>query len=468
MQNFSQILQESRKTRKDETYVVTSAEIEEYVNKLKRQLPKEVQAVIYLTDKYGILSRETLEDILNASSGELKSMADKMSLDIAVLTDLQKQLQALKNNIRLLPQYQSQAERDAIKAGRIIASDLTLDFESERGRNMIAKMYTPIVHKIANQYKGSSSLDYAALVSAGMLGLAEAIKDFDPDKTDKPFKTYAAYKIQQAILDDMNELSHSLSGTNWYATKKYGDKLDAVSIDSLLGKDDDEYNIDHLAALGVTDDHRWIDITKDEREYWDDLYKLIDKKFTVRECNIFYRFFGLKDFWGKKEKSKDIAKSYGMSEGNIRNSIINKMLKYLLQDPKAREILDTLRTIYDVSLMRECIYFTDKQAIYETLISDDMFILLEELTKWNSSKVFKNSISNALNNLSAEDALYMIRCLNEGFSFVDTSYKKHKNIIITFLRYLYPTENFARLSDVSIIEYVVELSNISKEYKIQW
>lgn len=468
MQNFSQILIESRERKNFDSYSLLSSEINTYVNKVKRQLSKQVQDVIYLTDKYGLRDAEILQRVLDASKSEMSKIAVETKVSELDLLNLQKLMLALKKNIKLIPQFQTPAEREALESGRITVDDLTLDLTTDAGRNAAAKQYTPIVYKIVNQYLGKSSLDRAALISAGMLGLAEAIKDFDPEKTDKPFKTYVSYRVAQAILDDINAYSHSLSGTNWYAAKNYGDTLDAVSIDSLSRDDDDDYATDHLSALGMSDDHRWLDLSRDDQEYWKALYKIIDSKFSTRECNIFYRFFGLGDFWGKKEKSKDIAKSYGMSEGNIRNSVINKMLKFLKSDPKSRNILLALQTIYNESLMREMIYFSDKQMIYESLISDDMFILLEELNRWSNKNVYKNSISAALDNLSTEDALYIIKCLENGFSYIDDSYKKHKNVIVGFLKYVYPTETFNKASDVAIIDKLSELSDVSNEYKIKW
>lgn len=465
MQNFSQIVTEYRERTNYDSVSLLSSEINKYMTKVKKQLPKAVQDIIYQISKYEF-SGEKLQQIKDASSKGLQVISNETGVSVDVLHDIQKQLNSLKNNIRLLPQFQTPEERAAIESGKIDATDLTIDLSTSTGRNNVAKMYTPIVYKIVNQYVGKSSLDRAALISAGMSGLAEAMNDFDPSKTDKPFKSYAAYRIQQAILNDINEYSHSLSGTNWYASQKYADRLDAVSLDS-LSKDDDEFSLDHIASLGVSDDHRWIDLTKDEQEYWKTLYKIIDSKFSTRDCNIFYRYFGLGEFWGKKEKSKDIAKSYGMSEGNIRNSVINKILKFLRDDPKCKNILSPLLAIYSESIMKDLVYLDNKQAIYDALISDDTFILLEELNRWNNKDVFKRSIINALNGLSVDDALYITQCIERGFEYIDDTYKKHKNIIIGFLKFLYPTESFNKLSDVAIIEYITDISNIAKDYKIK-
>lgn len=469
MQNFSQILLEARNQNKNVSSVLTPDMIDKYVTTVKKQLPHNIQDVIYLTKKYNLLDGNTLREILDSSKSTLhKYVSEFVTLD--ELIDLQKQLLALKQNIRLLPQFQTSEEREEFYAGKIHADDLTVDLSTTAGRNAAAKQYMPLVNKIANDFVGKCSFDRAELISIGMHGLAEAINDYDPEKMpDKTFKTYAAYRIWQGITTDISKYSHDLSGTSWYANKKYGDQLDAVSIDSLMSTDDEgNYSNDHIAALGVSDDLRWIDLPKSEQEYWETLFKLLESKFSVKECNIFYRYFGLGEFWGKKEKSKDIAKSYGMSEGNIRNSIINKMLRFIKSDSKTRNILQSIQTIYNESLMRDLIYFTEKQAIYEALISDDMFILLEELNRWRNKDVLKNTVNNALECLTRDENTYIKKCLKEGFMFIDDTYKKNKQTITKFLSYIYPTEVFTKLSDVTIIEYITELSDTFKEFKIKW
>ena len=40
----------------------------------------------------------------------------------------------------------------------------------------------------------------------------------------------------------------------------------------------------------------------------------------------------------------------------------------------------------------------NKQMMIEAILSDDTFILLEELTRWSNKNVFINSINSALDN----------------------------------------------------------------------
>jgi hypothetical protein len=127
-----------------------------------------------------------------------------------------------------------------------------------------------------------------------------------------------------------------------------------------------------------------------------------------------------------------------------------------------------IRESYEVTLLKELIYFDTKEDVYEALISNDMFILLEEMSRWSNEKSFKSTIESTLNKLSIDDSKYFINCLNNGFEFIDETYKKNKKILIFILRELYPTETFNNKSDVYIIDKMTELSNISNEYKIKW
>ena len=128
-----------------------------------------------------------------------------------------------------------------------------------------------------------------------------------------------------------------------------------------------------------------------------------------------------------------------------------------------------LRESYEISLMNELIYNMDnKQVVYESLISNDMFIMLEELNRWGNKDNFKNSIIMILDKLSVEESKYFIECLINGFEYIDDTYKKHKKLLMYILKELYPTETFNNKSDVAIINYMSELSEISNNYNIKW
>ena len=107
----------------------------------------------------------------------------------------------------------------------------------------------------------------------------------------------------------------------------------------------------------------------------------------------------------------------------------------------------------------------DKEFILETLCNDDMFILLEELNRWGDKNIFRSALEQALINLPQRDQDYILNVLDNDFDFLDGSFKKYKKIIILFLSYMYPTETISRKSDVSLLDYMIELQDAYKKYK---
>ena len=452
MIKFTDILNESKQ---DYNGTVTLDELTDYINKTNKILPNIVRDALYLVKKYEILNADDINTILKSSKGSIKSLAKKFNIDEIGMEELWEIFKDLKSNIKLFPHFLTQFEQNSLIKGTAKVEDLIIDLDTAQGRNDVIKMYTPIVNKIVNQYVGKSKLTRSDLMSAAMEGFAKAIEQWDRSK-NQLFKTYLSYRVQQQILNEIDEHGHTLSGTNWYATAKYGaEMLDAVSIDGLSRNEDGEIKQDRLAALGYNDDGR---NEEADVEQWKKVFDILEKKFKQRDLDIFYRYFGLNGY--KREKSKDIAKMYGMSEGNIRNSVINKMIAFLKKDKGALELLMDLRESYNESLMIE-LFGCDKETILERLSNDDIYILLEEITKWNNKDVFKRALNTSLS--GNKDIILDI--LSGGFEEIDNNIKRYKKDIIAFLNNMYPTENFIRKTDVDVIEYMMELQEIYKRYK---
>ena len=452
MRKFSQLIDES--SQRDSLSILQS-EITTYINKVKSQLSVDIQKIIYATQKYNLTSADQIDEIRFATKSKLKDLVNKFNIPLDELTSLWTMLKQAKKKIRLLPQYQTASEREELEAGVLSMDDLTIDLTTQQGRNAVAKMYMPIALKIVNTYVGKSRLDKHSLMSAALDGMVSAMNNWKResigDEKTVSFKSYLVARIRQQILNDINKYGHSLSGTNSYASKEYGTALlDAVSLDGI--PTDDDFKQDRLAALGV-------EPRGEKYDAWESLYKLIEKTFSVRDVDIFYRFFGLNG--RKREKSKDIAKSYNMSEGNIRNSILNKMLKWLRTNPRAEEILSDIQDMYTESLMCDMLSFNKHQVI-EHLAEDDVYILLEELNRWRNKSLFDNALQRALKLVKSPEILSMIE---GGFNEIDNNLKKYKPNIITFLSCMCPSEKISNLSDVELIEYMQEISNAYKKYK---
>ena len=67
---------------------------------------------------------------------------------------------------------------------------------------------------------------------------------------------------------------------------------------------------------------------------------------------------------------------------------------------------------------------------------------------------------------SSKDKNTIIDLLRGDFNHLDDNYKKCKKIIILFLSMMYPTESFSRKTDVTVLEYMNELQEYFKKYKL--
>lgn len=455
MKNFSDTIGTILEARQDyDSEVLLRSEITAYINKVKKSLPADVQKVIYLTQKYNLDSAAKIDQIRLANKSKLKDLVDVLGVPQADLEDIWNLLKQIKNNYKLLPQYMSKSEREAIEAGQLSVDDLTIDLKTEQGRNAAAKMYVPLVIKIVNQLNGDPRLSRADKISVGMMALADAINKWKPvpeKPGDKvvPFKTYAGYQIRFAILNAMDEHGYAVSGTNWSAAK--AGNLSSMSIDNLLGG---EMDADHFGALGVEDKPDKNDETK-----WQKVFKMLAQKFSQRDLDIFYRYFGVNGY--KREKAKDIAKSHNMSPANINNGVLKNILKFIKSNKQIMNILQDIQDIYTECLLRDMVNFSRTQ-ILDGFITDHVYILLEELNPWRSKAAFDNALQRSMKSV-ADPCIQEI--LDSGFEAADNNIKTHKAHILQFLRSMYPTTQFNMYTDMDLIEKMMEVHDAYQKYK---
>lgn len=461
--NFSNIAAINEAAKRVSNEVLSSDDITAYLDAVKKRIPEQVADIIYLTAKYGLSSQKDIDDIRNANKGQLNKLAFKYKITDSEIEDLWETLKSIKTNLRLLPQYQTPSERKAFMNNKLDMSDITIDLDTSGGRNACAKQYMPMVHKIVNDYVGKSKLGKPELMSAALEGFTNAMNDWrkNGDESAVPFKTYAAYRVKQQILADINAYSYSVK-TNWYGVQKMGSSLlTAMSLDGSPRDENGEFKQDRLKSLGEDPNYN---LSPSAEDSWNEFYKLIESTFKQRDIDIFYRHFGLKGY--NKEKAKDIAKSLGISTSLVSGIINDLILKKLKKNPKALEILSSLCESYNEALMLGLMHY-DKAMIVEAILSDDTFIMLEEITKWSNKDVYVNTINTALNALNNKEKQSILNILNNGFEYLDNIFKPNKKLIIKFLGLVNPTESYSRKTDVTLLEQMLELADLYKKYYVK-
>jgi len=104
---------------------------------------------------------------------------------------------------------------DEIRRRRARASDSTVDhlwraFRQQPTvelRNRLVLQYSPLVKYVAGRLRGRlpENVEYADLVSDGIIGLMDAIDRFDPDR-GLTFQTFAVPRIRGAMVDALRAL----------------------------------------------------------------------------------------------------------------------------------------------------------------------------------------------------------------------------------------------------------------------
>lgn len=272
------------------------------------------------------------------------------------LLPLYKAIKKLDKNDRLLeiPVFLTKEQFNGIIKKDISPDEILLDLSSERGRNEIAKKYTPLVYKIAKSWVGKAALTYDELVSAGFEGLLNAMNtygkkskkaakkeeetgvEFDMSKLKSyTFLSYASQMIRNRILGDVQDSKLVRIPLSQQKKEKaeqgYIAKSNTVSGDQSMGNNKDgegQTLFDIIGGMenpGLNVDRQEID------KLWANICKALEDKFGKKTMDIFYNYFG----WGgrKQLSGKEMAKKYGYkSPASITTEVV-KVINFIKKDP---------------------------------------------------------------------------------------------------------------------------------------
>lgn len=477
MNNISSILEGRNRTSHDSGNLL-SHEISDYAKKMSRKLPDTVKKILFLINKNNITSRDTIEDIKTASTAEMSNIAKANNYNLQDVKDLHKMLIQAGDDIRMLPMFMSPAERAMIEAGKMAMSDLTMDLDSARGREAVAKQYAPLVYKIVNQFAGNENMDKAELTAAALEGLTMAMNTYKKPlkKTDieneedregaekartSSFKSYASYMIRYQILAEIYSNSKTIK-MSYYDRKQAQAKGESTnltrSLDRVMSKGDEDYAQDHQAALGVEDKP-----LTNQDEQWKKVFDELGKQFSKRDIVVFLKYFGLGG--EKQEKGKDIAKEFGMTPAMVTYIVTKKIIPYMKSNKDMLDILSELLDTYNESLIVNSLY-KSADEIREMLLSDDVYLLLEEINRWRTAAELSRSLYDAMQMMEENDYEPIFELFDHDYAYIDQNYRKNLKGIKEFLGLMYPTESFARKTDLYILDKFMTIVNLVQKWNL--
>lgn len=138
-------------------------------------------------------------------------------------------------------------------------------------QNKMIMQYAPLTKYIAGRLAIHlpSHILMDDLISAGIIGLIDAIYKFDPKKGSE-FKTYAEFRIRGAILDELRDLD--------WMPRKAREKRNLIEetyrdLQKTLGRPAEQEEIAEALGLGMEKFHEMLDISKplsllDVEEFW--------------------------------------------------------------------------------------------------------------------------------------------------------------------------------------------------------
>ena len=203
-------------------------------------------------------------------------------------------------------------------------------------KNQMVKQYEPLVNKLVNQFVSRVAIGWNEVKSMAYEGLVIAMNTYDEEKSSMNFTQFAAFAIRNNILTSLdNELrTVKMSAYNQKKAAEAGEtSFTTVRID-MNSTDDDDRRKPQEIRLGMYENEKFSD--GDVFEY---MYSRLEAQFSARDCQIFYRLYGLNGF--EEITGVEAAKMYGLSVPSI--SIINKkIITYIKKDTELCEMLANL------------------------------------------------------------------------------------------------------------------------------
>jgi RNA polymerase sigma factor (sigma-70 family) len=205
-------------------------------------------------------------------------------------------------------------------------------------KNILVQQYEPLINKITKQYSDKVKASWEDLKSMAYEGFAIAINTYDSTRSSMTFAQFAGFAIRNNILTSLNNELRTVK-LSAYAQKKAIEKgnavFNSVSIEANWDSDSER--------TGVPKQKDMLNIRQEEKfsdgDVFETLYSKLEENLPMRDCEIFYRTFGLKDF--EEEKGKDIAVYFGISRALVSIKL-RSVIQFIQKDEELVEVLSNL------------------------------------------------------------------------------------------------------------------------------
>lgn len=212
---------------------------------------------------------------------------------------------------------------------------------TEKEKEALVHQYEPLMNKLTKQFVSQVKIDWDSVKSMAYEGFVLAMMNYDDERSKLSFKQFAGWSIRNNILSSLDKELRTVS-MSAYAQKKAQEageatfnsvSLSVISGDEGLNGDDEGKGCKEYKYGAYEKD------TFSDGDVYEYLYSRLEDKFSDRDCEMFYRIFGLKGF--DDEKGKDVAKRFGVSEGLVSQKI-KKMILFIRGDEELIEMLGNL------------------------------------------------------------------------------------------------------------------------------
>lgn len=358
MRNFSQI-NEARKAeglniQKDTINYINVDDLKSYLSIASKFLSDEAKEIV----NWLIVNNKTyLHDLDPKMDAEnaLAAFYDRGIPKEEDLKELYKYIGILAKKERLLeiPVFLTKDQFEDIINKKVSPDEILLDLVTDKGREKVVTQYTPLIHKIINQWIGKSNLGPDDLLSVAYEGITYAMNTFgkrkvrgengkwveaekDEKVTKYSFKQYAAYCIDNAIREEIKHKSHIVRVPASQQTKErkekgFNTKTYAVSGEKKVGHDSDGNGKTLFDYIDTGENgYKGVD-SEDLEKLWKYVYTKLGENFKERDLDIFYSLFGLNGY--KQIKGKELAKKYGIVPSAI-TPIKVKIIRFIRSDQK--------------------------------------------------------------------------------------------------------------------------------------